>query len=82
MSNDSCLRERRRYGGSVVLAQVIEVATAQAEEGDDETNVSGIPLGATVLIKKNAGVRVPWESDCRIVDTQEVLALVEEMAVT
>ncbi len=65
-----------------VLAQVIEVATAQDEEGDDETNVSGIPLGATVLIKKNAGVRVPWESDCRIVDTQEVLALVEEMAVT
>ena len=65
-----------------VLAQVIEVATALDEEGEEFTNVSGIPLGATVLVKKDAGVKIPWEADCRIIDTQEVLALVEEMLVT
>lgn len=65
-----------------ILAQVVEVATALDDEGEDSTNVSGIPLGATVLIKKNAGVRVPWDEECRIIDTQEVLALVEEMVVT
>jgi co-chaperonin GroES (HSP10) len=65
-----------------ILAQVIEVASALDEEGEEPTNVSGIPLGATVLIKRNAGVRVPWDAECRIIDTQEVLALVEEMVVT
>jgi co-chaperonin GroES (HSP10) len=65
-----------------VLAQVIEVASARDEDGDEMTNVSGIPLGATVLIKKDAGVRIPWEKECRIIDTQEVLALVEEILVT
>ncbi len=65
-----------------ILAQVVEVATALDEKSEDPANVSGIPLGATVLIKKNAGVRVPWDADCRIIDTQEVLALVEEIVVT
>jgi co-chaperonin GroES (HSP10) len=62
-----------------VLAQVIEVASAVDADEDDMTNVSGIPLGATVLIKKDAGVQIPWDSECRIVDTHEVLALVEEI---
>jgi co-chaperonin GroES (HSP10) len=64
-----------------LLAKVIEVASALDSHTDEETNVSGIPLGATVLILKTAGVKVPWDEDLRIVETKEVLATIEEIAV-
>jgi co-chaperonin GroES (HSP10) len=64
-----------------VLAEVIEVASAHDSRTDEETNVSGIPLGALVLIPKNAGVRVPWNESLRIVDTKDILAIVSEMTV-
>ena len=65
-----------------LLAQVIEVASAVDSRTDEETNVSGIPLGAMVLIPKTVGVRVPWNEDLRIIDTREVLAVVDEISLT
>lgn len=64
-----------------LLVEVVEVASAHDSHTDEETNVSGIPLGAKVLISKTAGVKVPWDEDLRIVETKEVLAMVEEIAV-
>ena len=49
-----------------VLAEVVEVATAQETHSEDETNVSGIPLGAIVLVKKDTGCRIPWDDELRI----------------
>lgn len=65
-----------------VLAEVIEVASAVDSHTDEETNVSGIPLGAIILIPKTAGVRVSWDEYLRIVETRDVLAIVEEIALT
>ena len=65
-----------------LLAEVIEVASAVDSDTDEETNVSGIPLGASVLISKEVGVRVPWDDRMRIVDTKDVLAIVEEVSIT
>jgi co-chaperonin GroES (HSP10) len=65
-----------------VLAEVIEVASAVDTHTEEETNVSGIPLKSTVLIPKTAGVRVPWDDSLRIVDTRDVLAMVDEISVT
>jgi len=65
-----------------ILAQVIEVASAMDSRTDEETNVSGIPLGAMVLIPKTVGVRVPWDEDLRIIDTREVLAVIDEICHT
>lgn len=64
-----------------LLAEVLEVASAVDLSSSEETNVSGIPLGAKVLIKKNIGVRVPWDDTLRIVDTAEVLAVVTEIEI-
>lgn len=61
-----------------LIGEVVEVATA-TDDDDDEANISGIPLGATVLIPKDIGVRVPWDADLRIVETADVLALVSEV---
>ncbi len=61
-----------------LLAEVIEVASAIDEDTDEETNVSGVPLGALCLIPKRAGVTVPWDDSLRIVDTKDVLAIVAE----
>lgn len=63
-----------------VLAEVLEVATASEHGSDDEANISGVPLGATVLVSKNAGVKVPWDDNLRIVETKEVLAIVHEVS--
>ena len=64
-----------------LLVKVIEVASATDDHSEEETNVSGIPLGAFVLIPKAVGVRVPWNDDLRIVDTKDVLAIVHEISV-
>jgi len=61
-----------------LLAEIVEVASAVDNETDEETNISGVPLGALVLIPKKAGVTVPWDDSLRIVDTKEILALVSE----
>lgn len=63
-----------------ILAEVIEVASALDSNTEEETNVSGIPLGATVLIPKTAGVKVPWDDSLRVVETREILAVVDEIS--
>ena len=65
-----------------ILAEVVEVATAQETHSEDETNVSGIPLHALVLVRKDAGCRVPWDDELRIVETKEVLGIVDEMIIS
>lgn len=65
-----------------IVAEVIEVASAVDSDTSEETNVSGIPNGSTVLIPKSAGVRIPWDDELRIVETREILALVNEISLT
>ncbi|MBN8549824.1 MAG: co-chaperone GroES [Deltaproteobacteria bacterium] len=65
-----------------LIAEVIEVASAIDDHTDEETNVSGIPLGALVLISKEIGVRVPWDDELRIVETKHILAIVNEIDIT
>jgi co-chaperonin GroES (HSP10) len=65
-----------------ILAEVIEVASTVDSRTDEETNVSGIPLGSLVLIPKTLGIKVPWDEDLRIIDTREILALVDEITLT
>lgn len=65
-----------------VLASVIEVASATDDLSYEETNISGIPLGAKVLIPKDAGISVPWDNDLRIVASKDVLAIVDEVGIT
>ncbi len=65
-----------------LLAEVLEVASAVDEGSEEETNISGIPLGAMILIHKHAGTRVPWDDTLRIVDTKDVLAIVNEISIT
>jgi co-chaperonin GroES (HSP10) len=65
-----------------ILAEVIEVASAHDEMTDEDTNISGIPLNAWVLISKSAGICVPWNDALRIVETLDVLAIVEHVTVS
>jgi len=65
-----------------VLAEVIEVASAIDEHSDEETNISGIPHGATVLVPRFAGTKVPWDESLRLVETKEILAIVSEISVS
>ena len=65
-----------------ILAEVIEVAVAHDDEFDEETNISGIPLHAQVLIAKDVGIKVPWDDSLRIIETIDVLALVDDITVT
>jgi co-chaperonin GroES (HSP10) len=62
-----------------ILAEVIEVASAHDAFHDEETNVSGIPLGARVLILKDCGIRLPWDDTSRIVEVKDILAIVDEV---
>jgi co-chaperonin GroES (HSP10) len=67
-------------GKDAVYGEVIEVARAKPDEEDDGANVSGIPAGAFVLFAPEAGFRVPWDEQLRVVDTKDVLATVTEIA--
>lgn len=58
---------------------VIEVARSKPTTDDVTENVSGVPLGAHVLFRKDAGVRVPWDDRLRLIDVKDVLATVEEV---
>ena len=65
-----------------VLAEVIEVASATDDHTHEEANISGIPLGATVLIDKYVGVRVPWDERTRIVESKDILGIVHEVSLS
>lgn len=65
-----------------LIAEVLEVACAIDDSTDEETNVSGIPQGATVLIDKDSGTAVPWDDALRIVDSKDILALVDEIVIS
>jgi co-chaperonin GroES (HSP10) len=58
---------------------VIEVARSRPTADELTENVSGVPLGAHVLFRKDAGVRVPWDDRLRVIDVKDVLATVEEV---
>ena len=64
-----------------LVAEVVEVANAIDSDTQEETNISGIPLGALVLISRASGIRVPWDESLRIIDTKDVLATIEEVEV-
>ncbi len=63
-----------------LYGEVVEVARAEAkDEPSFGENVSGVPLGAFVLIPKTSGLAVPWDETLRLVDVKEVVATVEEV---
>ena len=62
-----------------LLGEVLNVASAIDDDTDEETNISGIPEGALVLFGKDAGVKIPWDDSLRIIETQDVLALIDEV---
>lgn len=63
--------------------EIVEVARASIDTLEEDktfgANVSGVPCGAKVLFRKDAGVRVPWDDTLRILDVKDVLATVEEV---
>jgi co-chaperonin GroES (HSP10) len=63
-----------------LFGEVLEVARAEPSKSDLGVNVSGVPHGAKVLFAKEAGTKVPWNDDLRILETKEVLATVEEIS--
>ena len=65
-----------------ILAEVVEVASAADSDTDEEANISGIPLGSLVILAKHSGIKIPWDDELRIVDTKEVLAIVDEVEVS
>lgn len=65
-----------------LLGEVIEVATAEDLDEDEPANISGVPLGALVLIPKGVGIKVPWDETLLIVETQDILALIDEVSIS
>lgn len=59
--------------------KVIEVARDRPTTNEATENVSGVPHGAFVLFRKEAGVRVPWDDRLRLIDVKDILATVEEV---
>jgi len=64
-----------------LYGKVIEVARDRPTSDDIAENVSGVPHGAYVLFRKEAGVRVPWDDRYRLIDVKDILATVEEVMV-
>jgi len=62
-----------------LYGEVIEVARDKPTADDVSENVSGVPQGARVLFRKDAGVRVPWDERLRVIDVKDILATVEEI---
>lgn len=60
--------------------KVIEVARDRPNTNEASENVSGVPLNAFVLFRKEAGVRVPWDDRLRLIDVKDILATVEEVS--
>lgn len=63
-----------------MFGEVIEVARDRPTSEEVAENVSGVPHGAKILFRKDAGVRVPWDEKLRLLDVKDVLATVEELA--
>jgi chaperonin GroES len=63
-----------------MYGEVIEVARDKPTTDDLAENVSGVPHGARVLFRKEAGVRVPWDDRLRLLEVKDVLATVEEIS--
>jgi len=63
-----------------LYGKVIEVARDRPTTDVATENVSGVPHGAHVLFRKEAGVRVPWDDRLRLIDVKDILATVEEVA--
>lgn len=63
-----------------LYGKVIEVARDRPTTDQLTENVSGVPHGAHVLFRKEAGVRVPWDDRLRVIDVKDILATVEEVA--
>jgi co-chaperonin GroES (HSP10) len=72
----------KREMSESLMAEVVEVASAVDDHTDEETNVSGVPLGALVLIRKEIGIKVPWDDALRIVETKDILAVIHEVAIS
>lgn len=62
-----------------LYGKVIEVARDRPTTNEATENVSGVPHGAHVLFRKEAGVRVPWDDRLRLIDVKDILATVEEV---
>ncbi len=62
-----------------LYGKVIEVARDRPTTNEATENVSGVPHGAFVLFRKEAGVRVPWDDRLRLIDVKYILAIVEEV---
>jgi len=62
-----------------LYGKVIEVARDRPTTDSVTENVSGVPHGAHVLFRKDAGVRVPWDDRLRVIDVKDILATVEEV---
>ena len=62
-----------------LYGEVVEVARAHDDQESLGANVSGVPAGALVLFPKDAGHRVPWDHELRLLDTEQILAIVEEL---
>lgn len=65
-----------------LYGKVVEVARDRPTTDDVSENVSGVPHGAHVLFRKEAGVRVPWDERLRLIDVKDILATVEEVNVS
>ncbi len=75
---DRSLRLAKEAQDEALYGKVIEVARATSSDEVAE-NVSGVPHGAFVLFRKEAGVRVPWDERLRLIDVKDILATVEEV---
>ena len=71
----------KEAGDDALYGKVIEVARDRPNTDDVTENVSGVPHGAHVLFRKDAGVRVPWDDRLRLIDVKDILATVEEVTV-
>ena len=71
----------KEEGDEAIYGEVIEVARAEPEPEEELSgaNISGVPHGSRVLFLPKAGIRVPWDETLRLVETQHVLAVVEEI---
>ncbi len=66
---------------AALYAQVIEVARDSLATEDIGENVSGIPLGVFVLFPREAGLPVPWDESLRLVKTNEIVAVIEDIGI-
>lgn len=64
----------------LAYAQVVEVARASSDEAELGANVSGVPDGSRILFAKDKGLAIPWDESLRLVDTKDVLAIVDEVS--